>query len=108
HEPLQQITGELVRLTPDDLLAWEMHMRALRGLGRFEEAAEAIEHVLELDPHNARFWTIKADTLYRLARYRESARIANHAMQVDADYRPAQRLHEKAVRMMYQHKEKRK
>lgn len=81
-------------------------MRALRSLGRFEEAQGAIERVLELDPTNVRYWTNKADNFYRLGRYREAASAAEHALTLDEEYPPARRIHEKAVRLMYQRKKK--
>ena len=83
-------------------------MAALRGLGCFEEAREAIDRVLDLDPTNVRFWTIKADNLYRLERYREAVSVAERALNIDEEYPPARRIHEKAMRLMYQHKGKRK
>jgi len=108
YEALRPVTEQLVLLAPDDLFAWESHMAALRGLGRFEEAREAIDHVLELDSTNVRYLTIKADNLYRLQRYREAVSVAEQALNIDEDYPPAQRIHEKATRLMYQHKGKRK
>jgi tetratricopeptide (TPR) repeat protein len=83
-------------------------MRSLRGLGKFEEANEALDRVIELDPDDVRFWTMKADTLYRLERYREAASVAEHARHIDSEYPPAYRIHEKALKLMYQRKEKKK
>jgi predicted Zn-dependent protease len=93
---------------PNSLFAWENHMRSLRGLGKFEEADEALDHLIDLEPDDVRFWTMKADTLYRLERYREAANIAEHARRIDSEYPPAHRIHEKALRSMYQRKEKKK
>jgi tetratricopeptide (TPR) repeat protein len=82
-------------------------MRTLRALGRFEEACEAIDRLLELTEADGRLWSIKADNLYRLARYREAAQAAEHALRLMPQYPPARRIHEKALRLMYQRKEKR-
>ena len=81
-------------------------MRALRGLGKFEEANLALDQVLELDPGNVRFITMKADTLYRLKRYRQAAHSAQQAISLDSEYPPAHRIREKALKLMYQHKDK--
>lgn len=104
YDALQDVAQELMKIVPDSLFAWEHYMRGLRGLGRFEEANNALDYLLELDPTNVRFMTMKADTLYRLERYREAASIAARALKLDRDYAPAQRLHEKAVKLMYQRK----
>jgi len=104
---LKDVTRELIKHLPDSLFAWENYMRSRRGLGEYEEANTALDHVLELDPANVRFWTMKADTLYRLERYREAVNAAERAVRIDQDYPPARRIREKAVRLMYQRKEKR-
>jgi tetratricopeptide (TPR) repeat protein len=83
-------------------------MSALRGTARFEEASEAIDHILEFDPTNVRYWMIKADNLYRLQRYREAVSVSEHALNIDDEYPPARRIHEKAMRMMYQQKKRKK
>jgi tetratricopeptide (TPR) repeat protein len=106
HEAMQEKAKELTVLTPDSLFAWENYMRGLRGMGRYEEALPALDRVLELDGSNVRFWTLKADTLYRLERYREAAKVAEHAVRLYSDFPPARRIREKAVRMMYQRKNK--
>jgi len=82
-------------------------MRACRGQGMYNDANQAFDRLLELDPSNIQFLTFKADTLYRLERYREAVSIAERAIQFDMDYAPARRVHEKALKMMYQKKEKR-
>jgi len=107
YNELKEVTGELTRQMPDSLFAWENYMRSWRGLGEYEEANTALDQVLELDTRNVRFWTMKADTLYRLERYREAVNAAERAVRIDQDYPPARRIREKAVRMMYQRKEKR-
>jgi len=105
---LLEITQKLVLLTPDSQFAWDSHMCALRGLGRFEEAGEAIDRVLEFDPTNVRYLMIKADNLYRQQLYRKAVSVAEDALQIDDEYPPARRIHEKAMRMMYQYKKKKK
>jgi len=104
YEALQEVAQELIKITPDSLFAWEHYMRGLRGMGRFEEARDALERLLEFDPSNVRFMTMKADTLYRLERYREAVAVAARALKLDSDYLPARRIHEKAIRLMYQRK----
>ena len=108
YHALLTVTTQLVQITPDSLFAWDSHTCALRGLGHFKVASEAIERVLELDPTNARYMMIKADNLYRLQRYRESVSASELALQIDDEYRPALRIHEKAIRAMYQQKRKKK
>ncbi len=108
YDALLTVTTQLVQITPDSLFAWDSHTCALRGLGLFEAAREAIERVLELDPTNARYMMIKADNLYRLQRYRESVSASELALQIDDEYRPALRIREKAIRAMYQQKRKKK
>jgi tetratricopeptide (TPR) repeat protein len=107
YSDIPPLTSKLVQLTPTSLFAWDSHMRALRALGRFEEASEAIDRFLELVPDDERIWTIKADNMYRLGRYRESAQAAERALHYNQEFAPARRIHEKAVRLMYQRKEKR-
>jgi tetratricopeptide (TPR) repeat protein len=107
YEQLVLVTGRLMQFTTGSLFTWDSHMRALRALGRFAEAQSAIERCLELAPNDARFWTTKADNLFRLERFREAAQAAEHALHFDTQYAPARRIHEKAVRMMYQRKTKR-
>ncbi len=108
HALLQHISERLLQKMPDSLFARENHLQSLRGQGKFEEAILAADAVLELEPLNVRFWTQKADTLYRLGRYREASTVADHALQLDMLYPPARRLHEKAIRLMYQKKRPRR
>jgi len=51
---------------------------------------------------------IKADNLYRLGRYREAVSASESALRLDEEYPPARRIHEKAMRAMYQQKRKKK
>jgi len=67
-----------------------------------------LSRLLEMDSSNVRFWTLKADTLYRLERYREAVSAAERATRLDLDYPPAHRIHDKAIRLMYQKKGRRK
>jgi predicted RNA polymerase sigma factor len=62
------------------------------------------DRLLELEPNDERLWTLKADTLYRLSRYREAVNAADNALQINREYQPAKRIHEKAVKLMYQKK----
>ena len=98
----------MVLLDPDSPLSWDFHMSALRGTARFEEASVAIDHILEFDPTNVRYLMIKADNLYRLQRYREAVSVSEQALKIDDEYPPARRIHEKAMRMMYQQKKRKK
>ncbi len=107
YAALPPLTEKLAQLMPDSQFAWDSHMRALRSTGRFAEARQAIERVLEFEPENVYYLTIKADTLYRLEDYRQAAATAQLALRLDSSYAPARRIHEKAVRLMYQRKEKR-
>lgn len=107
YEQLAAVTEKLTQFTPTSLFTWDSHMRALRALGRFAEAEASIDRCLELAPNDFRIWMLKADNLYRLERYREAAQAAEHALHFDTQFTPARRIHEKAVRMMYQHKKKR-
>lgn len=106
YAALPPLTEKLTQLTSDSLFAWDSHARALRSNGRYAQAREAIERVLEFEPDSVYYLTIKADTLYRLADYRLAAATAQHAMRLDSSYAPARRIHEKAVRLMYQRKER--
>jgi len=108
YSDIPPLTTRLILLTPTSLFAWDSHMRALRALGRFEEASLAIDSLLEMTPDDERIWTIKADNLYRLERYREATQAAERALHYNQKFAPAQRIHEKAVRLMYQRKEKRR
>jgi tetratricopeptide (TPR) repeat protein len=108
YDGLQLVAKELIKQTPDSVFAWEHYMRSCRGMGMYNDANQAFDRLLELDPSNIQFWTFKADTLYRLERYREAVHIAERAVQFDMDYAPARRVHEKALKMMYQKKEKRR
>jgi tetratricopeptide (TPR) repeat protein len=106
HSALVELARELTQFTPESIFAWENYMRGLRGTGSFEEALDVFDHLLALDPSNERFLTLKADTLYRLERYREAASVAERALRLNEEYPPAHRIHEKAVRLMYQKKTK--
>ncbi|HEU5229802.1 MAG TPA: tetratricopeptide repeat protein [Ktedonobacteraceae bacterium] len=108
YELLTEYARQLTTLTPKNPFAWDNYMRGHRGLGQFEEANEALDQLLALDPSSVRTWTLKADTLYRLGRYREATAIAEKALRIDQGYSPAHRIHEKAVKLMYQRKEKKK
>ena len=94
-------------LAPESPLSWDLHISALRGTSHFEDANEVVEQVLEFEPTNVRYWMFKADNLYRLQRYREAVSVAEHALKIDDEYPPARRIHEKAMRMMYQQKRRR-
>lgn len=107
YTALSTLTEKLTQLMPDSLFAWDSHMRALRSTARYAEARQAIERVLEFEPKNVYYLTIKADTLFRLEDYRQAAATAQYALRLDSSYAPARRIHEKAVRLMYQRKEKR-
>ncbi len=108
YDMLKELTQQLIQVNPDNLFAWENYVRSLRGLGEFAEANEALGHLLELEPTDVRFWTMKADTLYRLERYREAVSTAERARRLNPDYPPMRRIHEKALKLMYQRKEKKK
>jgi tetratricopeptide (TPR) repeat protein len=108
YDGLPELTQQLVELAPDSPFGWDSHMRTLRALGRFEEASAPIDHLLALYPNDERILTIKADNLFRLGNYRESARVAKRALYFDVAYHPAKRIHEKAVRLIYKHKVKRR
>lgn len=108
YQQLYTITTRLIEIVPDALFSWDCHMCALRGLGHFEEACDAIDHVLEIEPSNPRYLMIRADNLLRLERYREAVRAAERALQLNHEYLPARRIHEKAARLMYQQKRKKK
>jgi tetratricopeptide (TPR) repeat protein len=105
-EQLYEFSQTLLQAVPDSLFAWEHLMRGLRALGRFDEGLDALNHMLELDGANVRLWTFKADTLYRLGRYREAVQAGSSALQFDPEFAPAIRIHEKALRLMYQRKER--
>ncbi len=107
-EKLYEVAIQLIQLIPADLFARDCQMCALRGLSHFEEASDAIDHLLTMEPSNTRYLMIKADNLFRLQRYREAVLAAERALQFDRDYAPAQRIHEKATRLMYQQKRKKK
>lgn len=104
YEALVDVTQELIKQTPDSLFAWDNYIRGLRGKGDFVTANDALDHALQLDPGDVRFLTFKADTLYRLQRYREAASIAQRALKLAPDYPPLRRIHEKAIKLMYQRK----
>ncbi|HTI15707.1 MAG TPA: tetratricopeptide repeat protein [Dictyobacter sp.] len=104
YDSLKELAHALLQLLPDNLFAWDNYMRGLRGLGQFEEADAALNRLLELDPGNFRFWTLKADTLYRMEHYRDAANAAERARSLEPDYPPALRIHDKALRLMYQRK----
>lgn len=106
YSALVDVTQELIKQTPDSLFAWDNYIRGLRGQGDFATANDALDHALQLDPGDVRFLTFKADTLYRLQRYREATSVAQRALKLAPDYAPARRIHEKAVKLMYQHKDK--
>jgi tetratricopeptide (TPR) repeat protein len=103
---LLETTQRLMPLAPDSPLACDLHISALRGTSSFEEANEVIDHILEFEPTNVRYWMFKADNLYRLQRYREAVSVSEQALKIDDEYPPARRIHEKAMRMMYQQKRK--
>lgn len=104
HEALIEIAQELIKQTPESLFAWDNYIRGLRGMGSFAAANDALDQALELNPSNIRFLTFKADTLYRLEHYREAANVAQRALKLDPDYQPANRIHEKSIKLMYQRK----
>ncbi|GAC1447232.1 MAG: hypothetical protein PVS3B1_30420 [Ktedonobacteraceae bacterium] len=108
YDRLKEVAQHLIEMTPENAAAWENYMRSLRGLGQFAEANEALDHLLTMDGSNIRFWTLKADTLYRLERYREAVSVAERAKRLSPDYPPVLRIHEKALKLMYQRKEKKK
>ena len=103
---LLEITQRLMLLAPESPLSWDFHLSALRGTSHFEEANEVIDRILEFEPTNVRFLMFKADNLYRLQRYREAVSTSEQALKIDDEYPPARRIHEKAMRMMYQQKRK--
>ena len=103
---LLEITRRLMPLAPESPLTWDLHISALRGTSHFEEANEIVDHILEFEPTNVRYLMIKADNLYRLQRYREAVSTSENALKIDDEYPPARRIHEKAMRMMYQQKRK--
>ncbi|MDQ6659507.1 MAG: tetratricopeptide repeat protein [Chloroflexota bacterium] len=98
HGHVVEIAEDLLPGEAEHPFIWEQYARALRGLGRFNEADQALDRLLEFVPDDVRFWTMKADTLYRLELYAESAEIVDAALSIDADYRPAIRLYKKLMR----------
>ena len=77
------------------------------GGAKVSDKIKVIDRLLELIPNDGHIWSIKADNLYRLERYREAAQAAEQALRLVPQYLPARRIHEKALRLMYQRKEKR-
>jgi tetratricopeptide (TPR) repeat protein len=108
YDKLKEFAQQLIKIAPENAFAWEHYMRGTRGMGQFEEANEALDQLLKLDGSSVRFWTLKADTLYRLGRYREAVGVAERAKRIAPDYPPALRIYEKALKFMYQRKEKKK
>jgi tetratricopeptide (TPR) repeat protein len=105
-EELSELSQTMLQIVPDSLYAWEHLMRGLRAQGKFNEALEALDRLLEMDKVNVRNWTFKADTLFRLERYREAVNAGSYALKLDPEFPPAIRIHEKALRLMYQRKER--
>lgn len=108
YEGLKELSQRLIKLTPENVFARENYMRSLRGLGQFEEANDALDQLLALDSSNVQFWLFKADTLYRLERYREAAGVAERTKRIAPDYLPILRIHEKALKLMYQRKDRKR
>jgi len=106
YTELCDLSQQYINISEDSPFAWEHYMRGLRGLGKFAEANEALDRLLELEEADVRFWTLKADTLYRMERYRDAVQAAEQACFIDAEYSPAQRIYQKSLRLMYQRKDK--
>lgn len=106
YKEMKEYSRYLINTQATNDFAWEHLARAERALGEFAEANEALDQLLLLDGTNVRFWTLKADTTYRLEHYREAVTIAEQARNLNPDYAPANRIYEKALRMMYQRKDK--
>jgi len=69
-----------VGVEPDQPLAWNHLALALSGLGRHEDAAEALARSLELAPGQPETWTSLASSLLQLGRYAAAAEASGRAV----------------------------
>ena len=72
--------GEAIELRPNYAEAWFYGGRALKALGRLDEAELYYRRLLELEPGHARGYVAIAEVLDELGRGEEALRFRRHGM----------------------------
>ena len=81
-----------VRERPDDARGWSLYARSTASLGRFQESADAYEHLLTLVPADAQVLADYADVLGMVQGRNLAGRpydLARKALEIDPDHRKA-------------------
>ena len=59
----RQALAMACRLNPEYTWAFVEMSAALRALGRYEEAVQALDNAIEKDPGNSRYWAERGEVL---------------------------------------------
>ncbi|MBI5574595.1 MAG: tetratricopeptide repeat protein [Elusimicrobia bacterium] len=82
-----ETTGEKIVLEeePSKLEAWELGNKgnALNSLGKYAEAIECYDKVLEINPRDAESWNNKGDAFGKLGKYNEEIGCYNKALEIN-------------------------
>ncbi len=70
----------------DSAVEWNHKGIDLRKLGRYQEAINCYDRVLELDPEDPDTWNNKGYALRKLGRYREAINCYDTALELDPEY----------------------
>jgi predicted TPR repeat methyltransferase len=91
-EGAERVFRARVGAAPDQPLAWNHLALALSGLGRHEEAAQALSRSLELEPRQPQTWTSLGSSWLQLGRFAEAAQACDQAIALEPASSAAWRL----------------
>ena len=75
---------------------------------KWEELVPVAQEAIKANPDEKELYQMLGQAQRYLGRYREAVNASESALRLDEEYPPARRIHEKAMRAMYQQKRKKK
>ena len=89
YEIAEKIFDRIVRLAPENALAWLCDGLTLGNLGKYEEEIHCYDEALKIDPHLAQAWSNKGVALGNLGKYEEAIHCYDEALKIDPHYAQA-------------------
>jgi tetratricopeptide (TPR) repeat protein len=80
-----QAWNKLLKINPEDAVAWSNKGLALGNLGRYEEALECFDKALEINPEKAEAWSDKGAALLHFGRFEEALNYFNKGLEISPD-----------------------
>lgn len=89
HEKLNELEGALdafdkiIRMSPEDIFAWNKRVSVLKKIGRFDEAVGSYDILIEIDPTRKMFWLWKAKTAEEVGMFEEAISCYDKVLELD-------------------------